>query len=88
MCVYSSAITWCRPVGAIEVDGVTVSFLHRDAALVNDQEHQAIRDLVAAEREALRGRAEETLVRIEFISNDVEPLPRYNTVSDVSGVLE
>lgn len=79
----------CRPVGNVIVGGVEVSFLHRDAALVNDREMENIHQIIAAERESLRWRSDEVLTHLEFISDDVYPGQcRYNTVSQVAAGIE
>lgn len=78
---------------SIEVSGVTVTFLNRDAALVSDNELLDIEEIIEAEKESLRYRTEdsgeEILRQIEFISDYVNPRQaRYNTVSDVTGTPE
>lgn len=78
---------------SIEVDGVTVTFLNRDAALVSDNELADIEEIIEAEKESLRYRTEdsgeEVLRHVEFISDYVNPRQaRYNTVSDVTGTPE
>ena len=78
---------------SIEVDGVTVTFLNRDAALVSDNELADIEEIIEAEKESLRYRTEdsgeEILRQIEFVSDYVNPRQaRYNTVSDVTGTPE
>ena len=78
---------------SIEVDGVTVTFMNRDAALVSDNELADIEEIIEAEKESLRYRTEdsgeEILRQIEFVSDYVNPRQaRYNTVSDVTGTPE
>ncbi|ASZ74765.1 hypothetical protein KHO57_gp139 [Mycobacterium phage Phabba] len=75
---------------SIEVNGVGISFLHRDAALVSDNELADIEEIVEAELDAIRVREDDEVLRhIEFISDYVNPRQaRYNTVSDVTGTPE
>jgi hypothetical protein len=73
-------------VGSIVVDGVVVSFLHRDAKLITDDELEDIKEIVALERDSMRHRKDrEVLEEIEFISDEVHlQRSRYNTVSEVT----
>ncbi|QZE10531.1 hypothetical protein SEA_SCOOBYDOOBYDOO_216 [Mycobacterium phage ScoobyDoobyDoo] len=71
-----------------------MTFLFRDAALVNDDEMEDIRTIVDAELDSVRHRNDdreerEVLRMIEFIDNDPHPArARYHTVSDVTGTPE
>ncbi|ACH62185.1 hypothetical protein MYRNA_218 [Mycobacterium phage Myrna] len=80
-------------VASIDVLGVKVTFRHRDAALISDNELADIEEIVEAEQESLHYRTEDTgtevLREIEFLTDYVNPRQaRYNTVSDVTGTPE